>query len=228
MCYIYTQCVAYLGLILGAVAKELFPQIATNSKSNNMLGITVGFIIGLFFVNYLDYFVTMIENSLTCFNSTKPQRSTSIDETNNAHEESEALTLVNMQAVSYEALNDGERQTKRNEKKGPASYGSMTSGSECGSEADQDVPVMMLSAQAVASPLHRQRIRSKITELIEGISSIEHKSKYLHNYLNQTMSYFEAEQYADQIDEEIHRFQYNLDNCRRYVCYYYTQRIYFI
>lgn len=86
---------------------------------------------------------------------------------------------------------------------------------DSGSEADHDDQIILLASQAVQSPKVRERIRCKVNELIESISSIEDKSRFLHDYLHQAVPHADAELYADQIDEEIHRFQYNLDNCRR-------------
>jgi hypothetical protein len=168
-----------------------------------MLGFTVGFLLGLFFVNYLDYFVTSVESLLVWWTKSDGREfSASYD----AADESEGHPILTMQNVTYSAIEGGI----------PPKSGTNSEFSDAGSEADGDGPIMLLAAQAIASPLHRQRIRGKISELIDSISTIEQKSRYLYDYLHQTVPHAQAEQYADQIDEEIHRFQYSLDNCRRY------------
>lgn len=62
---------------------------------------------------------------------------------------------------------------------------------------------------------NRERIRKKISDLVDSISSMEEKSQRLASG-GKNMGTAEAEVFADQIDEEIHKFQYNLDHCRRY------------
>lgn len=193
---------------MGAVAKELFPQVSGDSKHDSMLGFTVGFLLGLFFVNYLDYFVTSVESLLLWMTKSDGREfSASYD----AADETEGQHILSVQNVNYSAVTYGALEGGGGRKSGTNSEFS-----DAGSEADGDGPIMLLAAQAIASPLHRERIRGKISELIESISTIEQKSRHLQNYVHQTVPHAEAEQYADQIDEEIHRFQYSLDNCRRY------------
>ena len=55
-------------MILGAVAKELFPQIdneVVNLQSNlkSLFGTTLGFLAGLFFIYALDYVIASIEKN---------------------------------------------------------------------------------------------------------------------------------------------------------------------
>lgn len=173
-----------------------------------MLGITVGFVAGLFFVNYLDYFVTAVENNLTCWNaSTEDLRRASEDYD---VQEIRSIMVQDLKGSSYHSIEDQQRQLSRADSKAGTN-----SAYDSGSEADHDEEIILLASQAVASPKVRERIRCKINELISSISSIEDKSRFLHDYLLQSLPHADAELYADQIDEEIHRFQYNLDNCRR-------------
>lgn len=53
------------------MAKELFPQISTSSSLDSLLGITIGFVLGLCFFNYLDYLVTKIEEMISFMYSSK-------------------------------------------------------------------------------------------------------------------------------------------------------------
>lgn len=170
-----------------------------------MLGISIGFFIGLFFVNFLDYFVTTVENSLACMNGSN-DGATVRRSSEDAAAESELRAIMPTQQGSYNSLD----QAEKNE-----SYETNSDDSDGLSNAGQDDPIILLATQAIAFPEHRQRIQKKIAELIESISSMEQKSKFLHNYLNNSLPHGDAEQFADEIDEEIHRFQYSLDNCRR-------------
>lgn len=195
----------YTGLILGAVAKELFPQIETESKQDNIIGISIGFTLGLIFVNYLDYFVTSVENGLAFL--TGSNDGTNLRRSSEDAAEAEVThILTHSQHPSYSSL-DLEKH---------AQYETRSQVSDGVSEDGHDEPIMMLASQAIAYPEHRQRLQRKIAELIHSISSMEQKSAYLHNYLNNSLPHGDAERFADEIDEEIHRFQYNLDNCRRY------------
>jgi len=191
------------GLILGAVAKELFPEIEIHSKKENLVGITVGFFIGLFFVNFQDYFVTWIENLMSSW--TKEDANSSGDENDTAERE----YILTEQNASYNSLESGDFS--------PNPGTNISEVSECESPKNGDAPIMLLAAQAIASPIHRQRIRSKMTELMQSISSIEQKSRFLHSYLHQSIPQIEAEKYADQVDEEIHKLQYSIDHCRRLI-----------
>lgn len=188
----------------------MFPQIETDSKHDNLLGITIGFVIGLFFVNYLDYFVTAVENSLSCWNE--------VNDVGNLRRSSEDAAESELKYIlppthshpkeSYNSL-DLDFEEKH------GAYDTNSEISDGLSDAGHDDPIILLATQAIAYPEHRQRIQKKIGELVDSISSMEQKSKYLHNYLNNSLPHGDAEQFADEIDEEIHRFQYSLDNCRR-------------
>jgi len=196
------------GLILGAVAKELFPQIETDSKHDNMLGITIGFVIGLFFVNYLDYFVTTVENNLSCWGASNDTANLRRSSEDAAESELKFIMPTSNPKESYNSL-DMDFEEKH------GNYDTNSEISDGASEAGHDDPIILLASQAIAYPEHRQRIQKKIGELVDSISSMEQKSKYLHNYLNNSLPHGDAERFADEIDEEIHRFQYSLDNCRR-------------
>lgn len=192
-----------LGLILGAVAKELFPQISSVSKKDSFIGLTAGFFIGLLFVNYLPFITTAVETHCTCCFAAEGE-----DTDGSAGARHEHRALIEEDTKSYQS---GDAQSQESEE-AFMGYGE----SETGSEPDADHPVIRLAVQAVASPMHRERIRSKVSELLDSILQIETKSLYLHKYLHKNLSPSEAESFADQIDEEIHKFMYNLDHCRRY------------
>eukprot|EP01034_Spumella_vulgaris_P022805 gene22805-28970_t len=140
---------------------------------------------------------------------------------------------------SYQSLNNFEDDIPDMEngdsKKGSSPSGSFKGspkgkGSPTGSQrkhslddpTDTDAPVLQLASQAIASPTHRDKIRKKVSELVKSIDNIEEKSNFLlisgrSGSQGQSLSDLNEETYADQIDEEIHKLQYNLDHCRRLI-----------
>ena len=77
-----------------------------------------------------------------------------------------------------------------------------------------------LSAMMVVT--NRERIRKKVSDLVESIALMEQRSRQLGHgmahgsgHSNSPGGHAQAELHAEQLDEEIHRFQYNLDHCRR-------------
>jgi zinc transporter ZupT len=214
------------GLILGAVAKELFPQLNSDSQLDKLVGISVGFFAGLFFVNFLDYVVEWFENKC--------------NESVTSEDDPEKMNIELTGSMSYQSLNDFEEDSVDMEsgssKKGspngsfrgsPKGKGSPTGSARKHShsmddETDPDAPVLQLASQAIASPTHRDKIRKKVSELVKSIDNIEEKSNFLlisgrSGSQGQSLSDLNEETYADQIDEEIHKLQYNLDHCRRLI-----------
>ena len=49
------------GLIIAAVAEELFPLMVEGSSSDSMIGITVGFVVGLAVLNGIEAFIEHME-----------------------------------------------------------------------------------------------------------------------------------------------------------------------
>ncbi len=175
---------------MGAVAKELFPQINSAHNKDNLFGVTIGFFVGLFFVNFLDYVVDWFENRFNQQQLTENE-----------------LNHLEMKSVSdygsYQSVGSGE------DSESGLNYSRDRSSS--------DSPIIQLASQAVASPMHRDRIRQKVADLVHSIESIEEKSNKLliSGSPKSGLSVADEETYADQIDEEIHKLQYNLDHCRR-------------
>lgn len=187
----------FLGLILGAVAKELFPALYAPSFEDNLIGVSTGFFIGLFFVNFLDYVVEWAEGVLASF---APKSSSGIGE---------GSSLNSANPLSYQAINENDLNDLVE------------------SAADTDArPILELSSQSLQSEVHREKIRLKMKELLDSIDIIQAKSEMLIAHKSdsaQSVSRrpsgqwlnIDEEKHADEIDEQIHRLQYNLDHCRR-------------
>jgi hypothetical protein len=71
------------------------------------------------------------------------------------------------------------------------------------------------SVIAIASPEHRNHIRTHFGEIMRSIDSVQRKFTEL---VSESMAenVEAAEHIAEAIDEEVHRLQYMLDHVRRY------------
>lgn len=183
------------GLILGAVAKELFPLLGSISDGSVFLSVTIGFFFGLFFIHFLDFAVDFVEH----FFSEKVNPNLTEDENSEG-----GVQMVSSR--SYHSIESRDNETTDH-------------GSESGS--DHDAPILLLATQAIASPMHKEKIRNKVSEIFACITNMEQKSSILS--INLTSKCEAAardpkiELVADQIDEDIHKMQYSLDHCRRLI-----------
>lgn len=225
---------------MGAVARELFPEISKENSAANIIGITIGTAVALILVNFIDYIVMTVQER---FVSAWYACETAI------HVASEQIPLRTppkspVAPVEMSNLEDGGEE-------GVA--GTEDGSTICGTEVDQNV--ILLSSQAFASPKHRVHVRAHVTEMLYLIESMQNKADQLVpsgyrrarsnsngertlalntlansvSYYNTTHSYqsLEAkddvldrtrgsEYLADEIDSDIHRLQYTVDHCRRY------------
>lgn len=222
------------GLILGAIAKELFPLLNAFPIEDSFVGISVGFFLGLSFLSSLDYIVGAIESFYEHQPPESPKQSTI------EGEEKKGL-------LPYYQLNEGEDQQTDS----PAKIGSASgekdamsmksrdvivddkSDNDSVDSTDEDHALLQLAFQATSYPKHRDQIVQCFHDLVKFIQSIEEKSKKLmscmeqikpeHNPKPRNPSFVEVrnnttkimETCADEIDQEIHQLQYYLDNCRR-------------
>lgn len=193
-------------MILGAVARELFPQIGNERTPSNFLGITFGTIAALLVVNFTDPAVEYLqEKVLTICCSFSLQRKDSVD--------GEHQPLANI--TSSPSLSDSP-QHQPSDHQSDEHASSMSAG-----EAEQNV--LLLSTQAVASPRHRGAVREHVVEILTLIESMQSKSNQLHlryqpsydSVETQQIQLRDAEYLADELDSDIHRLQYQLDRCRR-------------
>lgn len=183
------------------MAKELFPALYAPSFEDNLVGVSVGFFAGLFFVNFLDYVVEWAEGVLAAITTKEPSGS------------GESASLNSANQLSYQSIDENDLNDLVE------------------SAADTDArPILELATQSMQSEAHREKIRLKMKELLESIDIIQSKSELLiaHKTPESTEAPIarrpswqllnnEEEKHADQIDEQIHRLQYNLDHCRRFV-----------
>eukprot|EP01036_Dinobryon_divergens_P026725 gene26725-35405_t len=194
------------GLILGAVAKELFPQIDNEnmnqqSGSDSLFGTTIGFFAGLCFIYALDYVIALMEKNTSCiiYDGTTALR--------------ESSRLLNSQSYQQEDTESKEQE-------------SFSDGNEH--------QMIQLSSEAVSSSDHRRKIEHRFCELVDAIDNLEEDSNSFISLLPMNLSsnscsagyssildsegnqaVFNTEVMAERIDEDIHQLQYILDNFRR-------------
>jgi hypothetical protein len=189
---------------MGAVSFELVPETSTIASIQEFIGMSIGFVSGLLLVNFLDYFVTMIEQSCSSCSSTPSF--------NSLNENSSLVDRVGVDTGILDYHSVGQTESKVMESQ------TNSLDSSIGSEENGNDLVLRLSAQAIAEPQQKEKISNKIHQLSDSVANVETKALLLHRCLQTgyNNAETETERIADEIDEEIHRFQYNLDHCRRY------------
>ena len=184
---------------------ELFPNFRGASWIDNLVGISAGLLIGLFFINFLDYVVEWAEAKLE--SALNAPKAISGSENHGSPGTATDEALHNLDDVTLHGLEEHVAET--------------------------DVrPILALANQSMKSEAHRERLRQKITDLLDSIDIIQNKSELLlsHKTIDPEnpimrrpsweLNNSKEEKHADEIDEQIHRLQYNLDHCRRLVCVY--------
>lgn len=79
----------------------------------------------------------------------------------------------------------------------------------------EEEPINRASFAITSAPSHKAHILEHLNELILSVRSLENKSDTLLE--REELTVRQQEDIAEQIDEEVHLFQYKLDHCRRFV-----------
>mmetsp|Transcript_34344 Transcript_34344/g.49925 ORF Transcript_34344/g.49925 Transcript_34344/m.49925 type:complete len:565 (-) Transcript_34344:80-1774(-) len=209
------------GLILGAVAKELFPQISIDANSNaaneTLIGSTLGFVVAFIFISYLDYFIAYLEKrSLTGLCSFYRVESRS-DLTGETELKEEMIISRSGSSLDIKPPRDVEESSDK------------SSNSE-----DRESQILLLASEAVSSSAQREKIHRRFSEFVDCIDGLVEDSNafiaLLPTELNvcsrtatskstygsmSAMRTFSIELEAEKIDQDIHKIQYILDNCKR-------------
>lgn len=192
------------GLILAAVASELFPLMigADISASNSMIGISAGFAIGLLMLNgteaAIEFFIQVADKRKASIIGTGGPSTVSdivrkkTDIPFDNIEENLSLELSSFYA--------GRR----------GSHGDRVGFLE--NETWEEAPLAKASL-AIASPRHRNHLEAHLVELHDCILLMEAKATQL--FEGHTIPLKDSEQIAEEIDEAIHSLQYKLDHCKR-------------
>ena len=215
------------GLILAAVAAELFPLLLTNdvSTGQSIGGITVGFAIGLLILNATEWFVDKFIDILNRLN----RQDSLISIIQSLFQPRPPVVSEQSVGIDIQQVPD----TSANRKKTDISFHDIEeiglscelrqmrirkdNGSDHGSDRDLLSEWMYdpveLSSVAIALPNHRLHLEEHLVEIHTDVVAMEAKSARLVG--DDQLSQRDTEQIAEEIDEAIHLLQYKLDHCRR-------------
>lgn len=184
------------GLILGAVGKELFPQLGDFDHVDDVIGLTIGFLCGILLINYQESIEVLCESFFSWIFPEDEQQAVK-----EAPKHDERKRLLSQSNPNY--------QSNQGDDNGDSEFETETDIEE------NDHPILLLGTQVISSPAERSRVHEKVTDLVRSINSMQSKAQALFTP-STSLTSSEAEILADQIDEEIHRLHYYLDHCRRY------------
>lgn len=193
------------GLIIGAVGKELFPQLGNFSDMDDLFGLSIGFVCGFLLINYQESLEVVFEQLFGgCFSDGAQPKDKA-----RSPKKAEQQALVGHGHGGIDQKNYRSVDSDDGNASGPDSEAEL--------DNDTDViehPILLLGSQIISSPTERKRIREKVTELLHSIQQMQDQAAVLFTP-TPSLSSAKAEILADQIDEEIHRLHYHLDHCRR-------------
>jgi len=182
------------------VAAELFPLMLEESKTDSMVGITIGFVVGLALLHGLEGLIEYIEDlSLsTSSHDDDKDRSSPTD-----------YQIMKTLPEGFLHLDDGNQDVEAGLAL-TSNYSPMASHKEYVNWNDESIKV---SSKAFEQPDHRNHILEHMKEVSQQIIHMESESNRLLE--DEKISPHEVEEIAERIDENIHGLQYKLDHCRR-------------
>jgi zinc transporter ZupT len=194
---------------------ELFPELGNLKDFNNMVGISLGFLIGMLFFQGIDHLVDFVKG---CFSSNCPENvkiETRIDE----FELSDSTPLLIKPIENDYASTISPPHTENQMKK------HIKSDIELGSEPEnsEERSILLLANEAMASPNQRHHLIDQLLGVIEALDLLQAKSNELSRksltvcLKSRRCSTAELECLADSIDQETHKLQYSIDHCRRLI-----------
>jgi hypothetical protein len=201
------------GLILAAVAAELFPLLQDDKMPprDQMVGITVGFAVGLIVLNGTEPLVEACVAYLNRKLGRNTGEAVAGSEHNGAGADQSTNTTIGQRKKTDIPFHDIEEQSLSSELRGLRRHGPGQSERDLLSEWAYD-PVE-LSSVALAHPNHRSHLEDHLVEIHSRVGEMEVKAARLVG--EDSLSQKESEQIAEEIDEAIHVLQYKLDHCRR-------------
>jgi len=177
------------GLIIAAVAAELFPIMVDSSENASYLGISVGFAFGLGLIYGLEHLVGHLEEN-------DGQLCPSKQHDHSAHS---VVHPIKTYPKGFQPLSvNGDVEMNELMK-------------QVNSEGWHDDAVAH-SSKLLNSPAHRGHIQEHLNELSELLKTMENSSTELQN---PNISTRECEHIAEFMDEKVHVLQYKLDHTRR-------------
>jgi zinc transporter ZupT len=175
------------GLIIAAVAGELFPIMMNSSDNASFIGITAGFVIGLAVIYGLEHVAEKLEH-IDDEKKRPPSNNHSRLQHSHDHDHNDSINNPLIPHDDMALIEHGELQY----------------------EADA---IERASHILVSKPEHRSHIVGHLNELLDSIQQMEEKSDQLTS--NPDLTVRQKEDIAEFIDEKVHMLQYKLDHCRR-------------
>jgi len=185
------------GLILAAVAAELFPLVAQATDTESYVGVTVGFAVGyLFLVGTEPLSEYLVENFNDMVNKVKVMLSI---KGNDDDRQSPATSPIAVERKKTRPKSfDGQDL--------PESTELMTS------DIVWDDEGVSFASTAIEQTTHKEHIKQHLLEISDEIKLMQDKSIKM---MDESISGKDSEVIAEEIDEAIHGLQYKVDHCRR-------------
>lgn len=201
------------GLIIAAVAGELFPIMLESGDTPSFIGITCGFVVGLAAIYGLEHLAERLETVGDADSSKHSKHSAIViksfprvaDESSHHHRRDVTLEMT---------TTTGPSET-RSPMYHPIDMHAMEHGQPASTLLYEEDAIERASDILTSKPEHRSHIVEHLNELLDSIQQMEQKSDQLTN--NHDLSVRQKEDMAEFIDEKVHMLQYKLDHCRRYV-----------
>ena len=260
------------GLIIAAVAQELFPLMNPPKRDPNavnlesglpldaqyFIGTTLGFVMGVAMINGVAQIIEVLENAGdggTNLQGYFSELLSSFKE--KAMENWRKMKMIFSGPGGYDDIPDGSSQRRKNsifiagqlspemQAQLTATYKSMSNPSspapadlesnsspppstednvresklddddDDGETSSYDRAAVRTAAAAIASPQHRNRIKTIFLEIMTSVDSLEKMSMHLAHDRNGVLALLERESREELIDQEVHQLQYRLDHARR-------------
>lgn len=197
------------GLIIAAVAGELFPIMLESGDTPSFIGITCGFVVGLAAIYGLEHLAEKLEH---------------VGESDSSkHSKHSAIVIKSFPRVADDSSHHRRRDVTAAAAAGAAESTNPLYRPLDAMEYGQPPSTLLYEEDAIerashiltSKPEHRSHIVEHLNELLDSIQQMEQKSDQLTN--NHDLSVRQKEDMAEFIDEKVHMLQYKLDHCRRYV-----------
>ena len=208
------------GLILAAVAAELFPLMLDGvTHVDSMAGITVGFAVGMAMVYGMDSLMELFgvsdddEDSKTESVEGSAKRPSLRDSFTEIAVVDEAAT-IGMQIVGLQprattsALPAGDDETMKELQ--------LYQGLSPEPQGEWNEDDLSRAEQAILNPKHRDHVKEHVKEICDAVDIMLEKSLQLMDEASQH-TVREQEELAENIDEGVHKLQYLVDHTRRLV-----------
>ena len=225
------------GLILAAVAAELFPLMITEvTPEQTYIGVTVGFAVGLGLLNGLEVVIDHFSGE------DEEEELSAMKAESEKFKVTEMREMIVSKMASGKESSSGERaamneefvrvsvsEADQNAKEVELSSTALTVRSnnlaieeefqelykgDAGTPRDWEDDEVHKASLALALPQHRTHLNEHVREVVDTIALMEKQcARLLDDSVPKTRA--EVEQLAEEIDERTHSLQYKLDHCRR-------------